>query len=63
MMRKSPEPTATAARTYSMRASDSVFERTSRLSCAQPSTAITPMTKARKTLDGAVTGISVVSAR
>ncbi len=32
-------------------------------SCAQPSAAMTTMTKARKTLDGAVTGISEVSAR
>ena len=31
MMRPSPAPTATAARTYSMRASAIVFERTSRL--------------------------------
>ena len=32
-------------------------------SCAQPSAAMTPMTKAMKTLEGAVTGISEVSAR
>jgi hypothetical protein len=52
-----------AARTYSIRASANVFERTSRLSWAQPRTVMTPITKAMKTLLGAVTGIRDVNAR
>ncbi len=39
------------------------FPRTSRDICAQPSTDMTRMTKARKTFVGAVTGMSDVSAR
>lgn len=63
MMRRSVAPTAMAARTYSIRANASVLPRTSRDICAQPKADMTMMTKARKTLVGAVTGISVVSAR
>ena len=46
MILRSLDPTATAARTYSIRASARVFERTSRLRWAHPSTVITAMTKA-----------------
>lgn len=63
MMRRSVAPMAIAARTYSIRASARVLPRTSRDICAQPSADITMMTKARKTLVGAVTGISEASAK
>ena len=64
MMRKSPEPTAMrGAHIFDAGQRQRLASAPRGCSWAQPSTDMTPMTKARKTLDGAVTGISVVSAR